>query len=109
MGDDEMKTANKESQLKIDAMERASQLIEAMRAAKTNPIVKIEGEALSVYNELEEWGWFENFPIEDEKHDWIYRTMLAMTQYRHLRWAKDHPPKPQKSKWEVVMGKNPRR
>ena len=95
------------AKMKLEALEKAREYVEAMRLAKTNPTVSIDGEALKIWKELEEWGWLNRFPIENEDNSWLYEHMLAMTQYRHKKWQAAHPvpkDKPKKSKWEVVMG-----
>ena len=96
-------------QLKLESMEKAKKYVELMRAAKTDPTTKIDGEVLEIWSELESWGMFEHYPIEKEENMWLYITILAMTQHRHLLWQLKHPEKKKLSKWEVVMGRSGRR
>lgn len=93
--------------LKMKAMDESVKVYEAIRTAFRHPAKRIEGEALRIFEELDAWQFLENFPIQDDKHRWFYITMLAMQQYRHLRWQKDHPVKSsqKRSKWEIVHGK----
>jgi len=66
-------------------------------------------ETSSYYTDIKNWGWFDQFNIEEEKAHNIYITIIAMTKYRHLRWKKAHPPKEKLSKWEKVVGKRARK
>jgi len=93
-----------ESKLRIRALEKAGNFVVNMKKAKTDPTVQIAGEALKIYKELEEWGWLDQFPVEDESNSWMYQTMIAMTQYRHMKWAAEHPVPVKRTKWERVMG-----
>jgi hypothetical protein len=79
------------------ATETCKQFLDAQ-----NPSNPLTGEVLEVYKELEEFGWFKDFPQATHK-------MLAMRKYGKLKWAKDHPPKPKLSKWQVVQGKGPKK
>jgi len=96
---------NPEIKMKLNAIDHAVEFLNIMKNAKSDPTTRIEGEALSIYNELEEWGWLDKFPIEEEKNEWMYVHMLSMTQFRHMKWAKSHPVKKKKSKWEFVHGR----
>jgi len=69
-----------------------------------NSEYKIEGEALSIYNNLKEWGWFDLHPLTDEEEE-TTRLLLTMNKYAKMKWAKDHPPREKRSKWEMVTGK----
>lgn len=96
-----------DSQIRVEAMKMGSDIVDGMRAAKTNPTVSIDGESLRVWKEFEEWGFLEKYPIEDENNKWLYQTIIAMTQYRHFRWKKENPVKQKRklTKWEYVMGR----
>lgn len=96
-----------DTDLKLKAMEKALDIYTQIKKASSAPTQMITGETLKVYEELEAWQFLENFPINDDKNRWFYVTMIAMQQYRHLKWRKEHPPKinQKKTKWEVVHGK----
>lgn len=97
------------SDLKIEAMKKATDMYECMIVAKTDPTASIGGETLKSFKEFEEWGWFDRYPIDEEENKWVYTMVIAMTQYRHLRWKHEHPEAAKKTKWERVMGVAPRR
>ena len=104
-----MSSTNKDpkTQMKMEAMEKARGFVELMRNAKTDPTVKIDGEALEIWKEFDEWGVLDRYPIEDSDNNWIYVTMLSMTQLRHLLWESEDPAKKAKlTKWEVVHGRS---
>ncbi len=95
-----------DSEIHVEAMEKADEILRQINLAINNPLKSINGEALRTYEELDAWGLFESFPLKDNIK--LYKMFISMTQYRHLKWAKDHPtePKNKKSKWEYVMGKS---
>ena len=70
----------------------------------TEPTEKLTEEESRLYIELKYWGWFDMFPLNDDDAETATRKHLAMRQYSKLKWHKDHPPKPKKSKWEIVTG-----
>lgn len=93
-----------DNEMRILAMKKADEIVRSILDAAKDPTKQVTGEALKVYNELTSWQWFDDFPID--KHAQIYRKMIAMTQYRHAKWQKEHPPKSKpKSMWEVVHGR----
>lgn len=95
------------SELKVKAMEESRKIVDEIIESYHNPHTSLSGEALTIWNELDEWDWLEEFPIGEEKSHIIYRRMIAMTQFRHFRWAEEHPntKKRKLTKWEKVMGK----
>jgi hypothetical protein len=94
------------SDLKCQAMKRAIEIYEEIMAAKT-PKNAVTGEVLKIYEEFEEWEFLDNFPMSEDKNRWLYIRMIALQQYRHMKWKRDHPSKQveKKSKWQVVHGK----
>ena len=86
------------------AIEYGEQIFNEIYVSQHDPQKKIEGETLKIYNELEDWGWLNDVPIDDPRANDIYIKMIAMQKYRHLRWRKAHPPKKKLSKWEIVTG-----
>lgn len=70
-----------------------------------NPEYKLEGEALEIYNNLKEWGWFDLHPLTVDEGEDSTRLLLTMNKYAKIKWAKDHPPRKKPSKWEMVTGK----
>jgi len=103
----EVKKMDPDSELKIQAMEKAVEIIDSIIKASHDPEAMIAGEARKVYEELKMWEWLEKYPIEEDKNRWLYVTMIAQTQYRHLKWKKEHPIKNDKpkSKWDKVVGR----
>lgn len=91
--------------LKIQAIEKAQQMLKEIVESCRKPTKSITGETLVAYEEFDAWGLFEQNPITDNKNHAMYVHMLAMQIYRQLKRQKDHPPEPKKSKWEVVMGR----
>ena len=95
-----------DNEMRVLAFKKADEIVLAIVEAAKNPTKQISGEALKVYNELQEWNWFDDMPIEKSGNLNIYRKMIAMTQYRHMKWVKSHPTKEKpRSKWEYVMGR----
>ena len=99
------------SKLKVQALETADNIMKQILDAYHNPQISLSGEALKIWNELEEWGFLEDYPIDDPNTHMMYRRMLAMNQFRHLRWNEEHPPSEKKkmSKWEKVTGRAARK
>jgi len=95
------------SELKVKSMEEANRTMEEIIDSYHNPHTSLSGESLIIWNELEEWGWLEDYPIDKPENLIIYRRMIAMTRFRHLRWEAEHPnsEKRKLSKWEKVMGR----
>jgi len=95
------------SEMKIQAMSSANDILKNIVTASQDASKKIAGESLSVYKELVEWDWFEHHPIENQENHWLYVTMIAQTQYRHLKWKHENPKKEKQTltKWERVVGK----
>lgn len=95
-----------DSALRVKAMEHGTSIVDAIVTAFKDPAKPLTGEALRVYQELKEWGWLDDYPIQENSHQMMYRKMLAMEKFRQLKWQRDHPPREKpRSKWEVVMGK----
>ena len=97
------------SKLKVQALHNADQILDEILKAYKNPEHGLQGEALKVWKEIVDWDWLEEYPIDDQKNILIYRRILAMNQFRDLRWKAENPPKKQLSKWEKVMGASGRR
>jgi hypothetical protein len=97
--------------LHLMASEWADKVIHKIVAACHSPEYKLEGDDLDIYSELKEFGWFEQFPIDDEVGERAIKLHLTVRKYGKLKWAKDHPPKTEHkmSKWEKVYGKLPKR
>lgn len=95
------------SELKVKAMEESRDIIREIVLAYHNPNISLSGEPLKVWNELEEWEWLEDFPIEKEKSQAIFRKMVSMKLFRHFRWEAENPrsEKRKLSKWEKVVGR----
>lgn len=97
-----------ESQIRVRAIQKAQQIVDSIIEASTD-IIKaraLGGEALRIYDELKEWGWFDDYSLNDPQTQFMFRKMIAMNQYRHLKWQAEHPSKEKpKSKWEIVMGR----
>lgn len=78
--------------------------------AANDPTVVLSEEEKIIYSELKEWGWFELCPVGEndinEHAEQITKMHLAFRKYAKLKWQKDHPAKPQLSKWEKVVGKS---
>jgi len=89
--------------LQKQAHDWATNIIEQFNAARKDPEKPLTGELLDLYRELKTWGFYDVFDMMDHGMH-VYR-FLALTRYRHLKWHKEHPPKPQRSKWEIVTGK----
>lgn len=99
-------TEKKLAELKVEALEKADKLLGEIINSYKQPDQKLEGEALAVYRELEDWNWLEDYPLDDPNSYSVYKRMIAMTQFRHIRWSAEHPEQDKKlSKWEVVMNK----
>lgn len=94
------------SSLRVESFKFAEDIMNQILEAFHKPNISLSGEALKIWNEFEEWGFLEDHPIEDSSNHILYRRMIAMTQFRHLRWSYENPPKDNKlSKWEKVTGK----
>jgi len=87
-------------------MKESVEILDSILKATSDPSKKITGEALNIYNDFKEWGWFDHFDINDESNRWMYITMISQIMYRHLRWEHENPKtgKQQLSKWERVKG-----
>mgnify|MGYP005840436245 CR=1 FL=1 len=93
-----------DNELKMMAMDLAKQYVKEIIEAKQDPTLAVTGEVQKIYDEILDWNWLDVLPIENSENTGIYVRMIAMTQYRHMKYLKEHPPKPQRSKWEVVTG-----
>lgn len=98
------------SQLRAKAIEKANEIMSDILKAYHNPQVSLSGESLRVWNELEAWGWLEEFPIDAQSSKSMYHRLIAMSQFRQLKWEEENPkPENQMSKWEKVVGRAGRR
>lgn len=94
------------SKLRVQSFEFAEEIMKQILEAFHRPQVSLSGEALKICNEFEDWGFLEDYPIDDITNHTMYRRIIAMTQFRHLRWEAEHPQSgPKLSKWEKVTGK----
>ena len=94
-----------DEELKKLAKDFAEDIFNRIYVASQDVSQKIDGEALIIYQELKDWGWFSEVSIDDPRAHELYTRVIAMTKYRHLKWKKAHRPKPKPSKWEVVTGR----
>ena len=83
----------------------AEKVLNDIIRAFSGPEYGLEGESLKVYNDLKEWGWLEDHPLENDASEGVLLKLLSQQKYSKLKWDKDHPPEPKLSKWEKVMGK----
>ena len=100
-----------DQELKKLAEDWSEKVFTDLALALHDPAIGLKGDALTIYNELKAWGWLQDLPIDDDEENkfsidphLFYQKMFAMNKYRQLKWAKDHPPKPKLSKWEIVTG-----
>ena len=93
-----------DSQIRTQALQEASDIYEKITDAMKNPTISITGEAKTVYDEIIAWNMTDDFPFLENRG--LYITMIAMTRYRHIRWAIEHPKKEKKkkTKWQHVYG-----
>ena len=96
----------KDLEIKPTADDWAEKVYHRFCLAKEDPAVALDGEDLSMYDELKEWGWFDLCPIGDDNAEPITRMFLALRKFAKLKWQRDHPPKEKLSKWEKVTGKS---
>jgi len=88
------------------AIDWAEKIFNDIERASHDPLAKLEGDSLKVYEELKTWGWFDRMPLDVDgdktvaDSHMIYIQMLAMDKYRRIDWAKKHPPKEKPSRWE---------
>lgn len=96
-----------EDDLKIVAIKNAINIYEMIVQSFNDPTKMVIGEASKIYEDFLKWQFIDKYPILEEKNKWLYINMIAMQQYKHLKWQKDHPVKKneKRSKWEVVHGK----
>lgn len=93
-----------DKKLQQQAFDWADKVLKAWDDARSSPTKALAGESLAAYERLDEWDWFDNFPVDDPHNRRIVRLILAMNKYGKLKWAKDHPKKKKPSKWERVTG-----
>jgi len=93
--------------IKQIALKNAINIYDMIRQSFNDPTKMVIGEAAKVYDELQSWEIVDKYPVVDDKNKWLYTHLIAMQQYKHLKWQKDHPAKKneKRSKWEVVHGK----
>jgi hypothetical protein len=96
--------AYKQNDIKAVASDWAEGIAQQIVTAMNSPENGLEGDALKIYRELNDWNWFETFPIDDEAGEKALHMFLSITRHRHLMWHKEHPQKPKISKWERVTG-----
>ncbi len=94
-------------EFKKQALKFAEKIYNSIDAASKDPSVVISGEALKIYEDLRDWRWFDGSLVEEEKLHKAIISLIAMQQYKHLRWKKEHPVKKvdKPTKWEIVTGK----
>jgi len=103
----EHRPINNEAQMKVEAIERANKIVEDIINAYSDPAKSVHGESLKFYQELRDWGWFDTYPVSENRP--IYIKTLAMILYKDIKWQKEHSQDISKSKWEYVMGKTNRK
>ena len=96
-------------ELKRIAMEYGEKIYNEIFVAMEDPTKQLEGETLKIYEELQDWGLLDKYPLREQVSHEVYVTMIAMQKYRHLRWQKAHPPRPKPTKWEIVTGRAKRK
>jgi hypothetical protein len=96
-----------DKELQKQATQWAESVSAAFLLSYENPANPLSGEALEIYKELQEWGWFALNPVTGDTTN--TKILLGMKKYAKLKWAKDHPPKVKLSRWEVVTGKGRKR
>jgi len=93
-------TTKMDKELQDQAIKWATEVYTKFKIAVENPGQPLENADLDLYRELTEWEWFNLNPSEE-----ITIKHLAIRKYGKLKWAKDHPPKPKPSAWEMVTGR----
>jgi hypothetical protein len=69
---------------------------------KTKEINILRGEEKKLYDELEEWNWFQLCPLSDDNP--ILSNVLTAKKYAILKWQKDHP-QVKRTPWQMVTGR----
>ena len=95
-------------EIKKIAEDKAEGIYHRMCMAAADPTLALNRDEARIYQELKEWGWFDHFPLDDEGEQ-ITRLYLSMTKYAKLKWREEHPVKDQRTKWEKVTGKAPKK
>lgn len=89
---------------KIQTVEKAVEAYEQIKEAFSRPDKAVTGEALVLYAELSDWGFFEKYSISETENKWLYVTVMAMSLT-----SKAKTPLPLskseigKSKWEIIQ------
>lgn len=89
---------------KIQTVEKAVEAYEQIREAFSRPDKAVVGEALILYTELSDWGFFEKYSIFAPENKWLYVTVMAMSLTSKakspLSFSKNEIGK---SKWEIIQ------
>jgi hypothetical protein len=89
---------------KIQAVEKAVVAYEQIKEAFSRPDKAVTGEALILYGELSDWGFFDKYNISEPQNKWLYVTVMAMSLTSRtktpLSFSKNEEGK---SKWEIIQ------
>ena len=73
-------------ELKRVAMDYGEKIYNEIFMSLEDPTKKIEGDAIKIYQELLDWGWTGEFPLNHQQAHDVYVRLIAMTKYRKLKW-----------------------
>jgi hypothetical protein len=89
---------------KMHFVERAINIYNSIKEACSRPDKCVSGESLLIYNEINDWGFVDRFPILDENNKWLYVTIIAMLITRSESFSRsDSMIVENKGRWEVIQ------
>jgi hypothetical protein len=95
-----------DNEIKEQSTTFAKDLVDQLKKNALDPEIRaLSDEEITIKEDLRSWGFFEKYPVIQEEWDDLYVSIIAMNKYKTLKYAKDHPPQPKKTKWEFVMGR----
>lgn len=68
-----------------ESLEFAVNTVEEILEATRSPLKYLEGESASIYKDLEQWGWFETYPLYETDNQSLYRRIIAMLKFNQIR------------------------
>lgn len=91
-----------ELELKRHAIDKAIKIYEEIKNACSKPDKCITGETLSIYKELADWGFFDNYSIIDPNNKKLYIMVLSMHLCENYE-EKSVEDKNTKGRWEIIQ------